>query len=187
MKNLLLITTMIFIAFAWLKADDVYLQKGYVVRNCVVKDTLDNKLVIIANGREYFYDLSVVLKIDLKEYNPSMRTELISISEELGNKVDMVQNDTQKYEKYPNLILLPISFISFGLAWDYFEDISQLNESIENFNKLKFDTEELESTKRRKTILGVTFLVAGLVNTIISFHELEIIAKNNSIGLSYKF
>ena len=76
---------------------------------------------------------------------------------------------------YPNIKLLPISFIAFGTGYDFF---CQYN-----------DLRDLKITKdqNRKLALGIICTIAGIINTYIALDSVYIETKVNYIGLRWKF
>ena len=94
---------------------------------------------------------------------------------------------TQKEKKqlvYPNIKLLPISFIAFALSYDYLKDANELQD---NIDKLSDPPKSLKRKKTRLTSMGTIFLVSGIINTFISFNRIELYAEPNELWLSYKF
>lgn len=72
---------------------------------------------------------------------------------------------------------------------DSFSSASDIQKTIDFQKKLdeNFDTSELESSKTRKTIVGVTCFVAGVVTTLFSFKSVEVKTNLQSLSLSYRF
>jgi len=139
-----------------------------------------SQVQIKQRAQGYFIDLSTIF--------PTIKRKLLDDEKTIPLDTLSVNNNSQLGNyTYPNIILLPISVIAFGLAWDYFEDVSQLSETIDQFQKLKLDTSKLESSKTRKTILGVAFALAGVVNTIIAFEKVEVKVSPNSLSFVYHF
>jgi hypothetical protein len=83
--------------------------------------------------------------------------------------------------------LLPISLLAFGLTWDFFTQASDAGKAIDDLNKLKLDTSDLEAMKTRKTILGIVCAVVGVVNTVIAVFPVQVRANSNSLTVSYNF
>ena len=94
----------------------------------------------------------------------------------------------KKYSK-PYLPLLAVSLASFALAWDSFSSASDIQESIDLFKKFdkNFDTSKLESSKTRKSVVGVTCVVAGFVTAFFSFQSVHVKTNLRSVSLSYRF
>ena len=82
-----------------------------------------------------------------------------------------------------------MSLASFALAWDSFSSASDIQESIDLFKKFdkNFDTSKLESSKTRKSVVGVTCVVAGFVTAFFSFQSVEVKTNLRSVSLSYRF
>lgn len=95
----------------------------------------------------------------------------------------------KKYEQ-PYIPLLAISIVSFVLAWDSFSSASDIQKEIDSLNKFvsnKADVSELETSKTRKSIVGVTCFVAGVITALFSFKSVEVKTTLQSISLSYRF
>ncbi|MBW7888130.1 MAG: hypothetical protein H3C35_07195 [Bacteroidetes bacterium] len=191
------------------RADDIRLRNGQTLKNCIVVDTVGTKIVINTSEGQKNLPLTTIDAIIISEFNPLKDTYLINpdgstktlkrFEQPDGAKTQISKpefatkgNIPKKYS-YPKIYLIPVSIITFGLAWDYFvqigdiQDVIDLQNKLEEQTKIKIDNSALISQKSRKTILAITFLTAGIVNTIFAFEKVEIIATNNSVGLSYKF
>lgn len=132
-----------------------------------------SQVQIKQRDQSYFIDLSTIF--------PTIKRKLLDDEKTIPLDTLSVNNNSQLGNyTYPNIILLPISVIAFGLAWDYFEDVSILQ-------KYKSPSSEWKSAKTRKTILGVAFALAGVVNTIIAFEKVEVKVSPNSLSFVYHF
>ena len=89
----------------------------------------------------------------------------------------------------PYLPLLAISAVFLALTWDSFASASDIQKSIDDFRAIdnNFDSSELESSKTRKQIIGVTCLAAAGLITVFAFKKVEIKTDLNSISMSYRF
>jgi hypothetical protein len=189
------------------KSDEVYFKSKSAIRNVVVTDTLlvNDELSIKVKGKGFvrYYKLDDVLLIrksdvDLTEF-PS-----ISVQDELPKEQLLPLPKTalpsdsiiaSSSVSRPNLKLLPISIIAFGLTWDFFADASDIGDSIEQINKanaqlpadLRADTSHLQAVKTRKTVLGIACAVVGVINTFVSLSPVEIKATSNSLTVNYNF
>lgn len=107
-------------------------------------------------------------------------------------KLGIIQNTTFKAiletNKYPNLKLLPISFLSAGLAINFFLEAKDLSDDIKLLEDLELNPKGLKSIKTRKLILGSFTALVAIANTVISFKRFEIrIDDENKTGVGYKF
>jgi len=134
----------------------------------------------------YYIDLSVIEFLKVKETSQNNRILPSNISTQKTSLKPVNYSYPNSYT-YPNIRLLPLSIVAFGLAWDYYSDVSQLNESIDFFNKYKADVSALETARTRKTILGTAFLIAGIYNLFVSFDRVEVNATQNSLSVMYRF
>jgi len=101
---------------------------------------------------------------------------------------ELISTFHKKYE-HPYIPLLAISVASFTLALDNFSSASDIQKTIDfqkKFDK-NFDSSELESSKTRKSIVGITCLVAGVITTLFSFKSVEVKTNLQSLSLSYRF
>lgn len=84
--------------------------------------------------------------------------------------------------------LLTISLLSFGLAYDFFAQVSDISNLISDYHKLGLrNTGNLESEQTRKTMLGVLSILVGTVSFISSWETIRIEAGYNQIKLRYIF
>lgn len=96
---------------------------------------------------------------------------------------------------YPNLKLLPISFIAFAFSWDYFKTAGDINDTIDEIEKANEEfpegpwqsTSDLKGERDRKIIMGSLCILTGLINTYFSLERIEVETKVNYIGLRWKF
>lgn len=101
---------------------------------------------------------------------------------------DDVKPVIKRYER-PYLPLLSISAVLLALTWDSYASASDIQKTIDSFKAFdnNYDSSELESSKTRKQILGVTCLVAAVLTTVFAFKTVEIKTDLNSISMSYRF
>ncbi|NQV16203.1 hypothetical protein HQ531_12150 [bacterium] len=188
------------------QADDIRFKSGQILQNCVVVDTVGTRLRIesIDGFRTYpLHTIDSVIKSPVIETQP---TVLIGVDSSLALNKKYERSETKqairssmlaqnqfKNYKYPNAYLLPISAIGLGLAWDYFSEYGDIKKTIKDLKKdakplnIYVDTSDLEDQRTRKLVLGVTFLTAGVINSVFALQRVEVSATNNSIGLSYNF
>lgn len=88
-----------------------------------------------------------------------------------------------------------LTLISSVLAWDYFVQVSDINDWIDSIKKqnkmlkISADTglDSIEKSKNRKMICGISFTASALINLFYSVKKVEIQATPEKIELSYKF
>jgi hypothetical protein len=145
---------------------------------------------------EEMYFIALVKIIEFIPFNPAIKTTLVDTDARFIEKPPIVYDNKPKKQDtiteeekyyYPNINLLPVSIISFALAYDNFSEISQLDKAIDNFKILKLDTSELESTKGKKMLLGGIFILIGVANLGFVAQEVEIKAMHNSLSIVYNF
>ena len=166
-------------------ADDIYFKRGQIIKNVKIIEETAFDIVIQTTNNQHKLRKETILRIVEKPFDPNIETEVIKASE------DFTLSDSDKpptiKKEFPNLILLPVSVLSFLLSWDYFSQASDIQNTIDVFKDLGGDTDELESTKTRKTIIGVGCAAIGVVSAIIAFTPKEIRISSNQISLNYHF
>ncbi len=182
--------------------DDVYFRNGQILRNCRVIETTESKIKVSTSINERTFPRITIEKIVSKPYDPdkptivqnqdgsfqSLDTTRAVTPDELQSYISVPKVTGQELTTtHPNIYLLPMSVVALGLAWDYFQDVSQLNQSIDSYKKSNSDTSEMESARNRKTVLGITFLAAGVINTVFALKTVEVKATSSSLGLVYHF
>jgi hypothetical protein len=144
--------------------------------------------VIEASGflqaRKTELDSADLIKMTLTKMEPDTtirKEEVASTTIETPTK--------KKVFEYPNLKLLPISVLSIALSVDYLMDANKIDEDIDDIKKIypKQDVSSMEGERNRKRLLGITFSLVGLVNTLISIQSVEVSASPNSLSVSYRF
>jgi len=178
MKSYLFSPLLILIFYSHSFCDNVILRNGKAIDNCIVKDTVGYTIRIIENGNDTVrVPIIDIIGIIYEKYDPNARTLTRTIVDK--------RIITKKVR--PNSKLWPLSIIALGLTFESFYDVSQLNEAIDNYSKLNLKTDELVASRNRKQVLGWTFFIAGLINTIYVLETVEVTATNNSLGISYNF
>jgi len=136
-------------------ADDIYLKDGAILKNVKLLEYRNQfgkqSCIFLFNGREYFYAVDVIEKIDPVPYDPaavSVREKTtpgdVLSSPNSQQQFAPLQKDTLKllYERlatfyappkkvYPNLIWLSVSAISAVIAWDAFSDVGDIQDNID--------------------------------------------------------
>ncbi len=96
--------------------------------------------------------------------------------------------------------LIALSVVSFALSYDYLKDASLLQDGIDDLQKsiiveksldqkklyvsLK---EEAEAIQTRKRVLGIGFIIVGVINTVFSFEEIKVETISDGVQFSYRF
>ncbi len=162
-----LITLLILLSSLY--ADNVYFNNGSILINVKVIEKGDKLTKIQStSGKVKSYPNTIIKHI---EYKPIQTGEHTQYVEDLSNlEQKLASNDLSQY-KYPSIKLLPVSVISFTLAWSYLDGVGNLP----------------KNTKTKRIIQGSLFMAAGLVNLFISFKQVEVKSKNNMISLNYHF
>ena len=176
-------------------SDEVYFKSSASIRNVVIA----NEPVITMKGKGFVqrYRLDDIETIRKSEFD---LTEFPSISnrDKLPDKVLLPRIETEDTTtpdnlpmnleaaapSRPNLKLLPISVIAFGLTWDFLARASDAGKAIDEINKrppdVRGDTSDLEALRTRTTILGIACGVAGIINIIITVSPVEVTATSSS-------
>lgn len=122
-----------------------------------------------------------------KKINYFFFKNVIKMNKKYQSGVFLTQKEKRHYT-YPNVKLLPISFIAFALTYDYLKEASEIKKVIEDLEELNIKPEKsLKRKMERKITLGYIFLGTGVINTFISFNRIELYAEPNELWLSYKF
>lgn len=100
----------------------------------------------------------------------------------------------------PNIHLLAVSALSFGLAWEFFtrageyQDVIDFNNDLANVFNTAFNTTNirannsgLETAKTRMIILGIVSIGAGLATTVYALKQIEIKSNGASLSIAYNF
>jgi glutaredoxin len=167
------------------QCDEVYFRNGQILRNCHVADTSESKVHIVTSTGIRTFPLVVIDKIVTGSYDPK-RPTIVQNQDGTMQTLDSAKVLTHEQIQaiinasplpgeltsttYPNIYLLPVSAIAFGLTYIEF--------------KLQLESGDW---KPEPTILGTTFLVAGIVNTVFALKTVEVRATSNSVGMIYHF
>ena len=191
------------------QADDVYLRKGFVLKNCLVRDTTNNHITVETSERPRRYSLKIVELIIKKPYYRSRETEYYQNEERIFSQPPtLAQEPVQEKEiikpsippirygtkrTYPNLYFLPISMVAVGLSIDYFLDATDLTDEIERFEEenqflplaQQTDVSPFKSTRTRKIIFGIVSLVGGVATFVFSLQSevVQVQVSHNSIDM----
>jgi hypothetical protein len=169
-------------------AEDIHLKNGSKYTNVTISDSTGSfyKLALYPNG------VTKISKSDVEKiiYTPVDIKEPSVISSSINNAMRFENNTNSEIAKNystPNLKLLPISLLAGLLVYDYFSDAGDIQDQIDAYAKLKLNTDDLDSKKSRKTIMGITCVVVAVINTVISFQHVEIEANQDKVALNYKY
>lgn len=179
-----------YISFA--SADDIRLKSGFMYKNVqIIEQTSDGYTKFKTSNGQSRIKTSDVLEIYKAPYDPNSKTETLlydpsELSDSLWQAKQLAVSGPVIVTR-PNLKLLPLSVVAFALSWDYIQQSSDLDDLIDLYKDAEIDVSGLESQQTRKTILGVTFLAAGIVNLWISLETVEVRAQGTSLSVAYKF
>lgn len=115
-------------------------------------------------------------------------TTLKSIDSPIFDSQEEHLSFPKKYENV-NIPLLVLGVASFVLAWDSFSTVSDIQATIDNIKSVskEIDVSELETSLTRKSIVGVTCLIAGVISTLYSFKSIEVKTNFKSVSMNYRF
>ncbi|NUN68863.1 MAG: hypothetical protein HUU02_04035 [Bacteroidetes bacterium] len=180
-------------------ADEVYLKTGYVIKNVTVKDTVNNFVVLSSRDGDKRIVLSQILKIVLSNVDINSGPSMEVFEEKMVQRSFAQTNEKNEpilvtYER-PRIGMASISIIAALLAYDNFDQSSNLQTEIDRMNSLNtgsgisvsFDTSHYESEKSKRIALGVAYSIVAIVNLVYSLEKVEVKASSNSIGMAYHF
>lgn len=210
MKTLIILLFLFLIQLS--SADDVYLKNGYVIRNVAVKDTTDNFVNLTSSSSTKRIPLAQLVKIVRLEIDPSEGPRMEKYDDNLAKSYleettknaqsnrdnrDSLLNKNIIYRRYsyPNIKMLPISFVCLLLMYDNFDQVGKLNDAIDLANKnnqgsniiIQVDNSPLEKEKTKRTILAVSFGILAIWNTVYSVEKVELKTGPDGVTLSYNF
>jgi hypothetical protein len=167
-------------------SDDIYLKKGQIVKNVKILEEDNFSIKIKTTLREYKISRVSILKIVKKPYEPNIETEVISPNGLIMEKP--IKSSTPKTKKvYKNFALLPVGVLAFFLSYDYLKEASDIQDSIEEYQKLKLNLGDLESKKDRKMLVGIGCITIGIIASVIAIMPEEVEISQNEVTLSFKF
>lgn len=177
-------------------ADDIYLKNGAILKNCLVKDTTENKIKFNTSTGYRFINLLIVVKIEYLPFDSTKDTEMIyptfRPSESNLEPLKIENISTTKY-KYPNIHFLSVTALGLVVTWDGFARVSNLQNSIDANNKfakllhIEIDNSSLQSEKTRATVMGIVGIGVTLFSTFYSLERVEIKSDGKSLSLAYSF
>jgi hypothetical protein len=179
-----------------LRADDIYTRNGIVFRNVKIVDTVD--VYVRFNSSEGIKQIPLIsiYKVETNNYGTEQKIfierfpydELSPTSKDsLLTKPFSISPRIQY--SYPNLYLLPVSILAFGLSFDYFYTASEYQDILDASTPasqkiLGFD---YKKAKLRKQILGSIFLATGISLLPFTFERVEIRTDGQHLALIYSF
>jgi len=157
-------------------AIDLIVQYGYAKVDTAIRD-------------QYTANLMESQKKAIKEKNGMWKASAKANNNPETEKKEFSWNSNAPvYVQKIDFPLLTISLLSFGLAYDFFSQVSDISDLITEFNRIGIrNTGNLEGEKTRKTILGILSLVAGTVSFLASWETIQIEARYNQINFKYNF
>lgn len=183
--------------YSLISADDIKLKSGNIFQNVQVVDSTESNIIIRTTFGIKKVPKNIISKIIKKPYNPNIESEYVDVpfndSNSFQDKVNSY-NTTESYLKVKPIFLL-YSALSFLISWDYLKEANDINKTIKNFNKLsdiiqnneEIDTSHLESQRNRKRIIGIAFLIGGVVNIFEAFEKVHVSTNSKEISLKYSF
>ncbi len=197
MKKIILVLC---VCVSSLMADDIYFKNGCKILNVRVVKFGEQELVIQKSDEKWVkIELPLVDSLSWKAMNSDKSSILENCAE--FNRItkswyDISYNpgilDTPlrtPSEKRPYIYLLPVSVIAFALAYDYYDqgrDLSDFIGQLEHDYVGNSET-DLKAQMNQKYIISGILVVAGLVNTYFAIKPIEIVAKDNMMGITYHF
>ena len=157
-------------------------------RDTLVLTTSDFQTIVLTEFT--FYNIT---QGEVKNYIESSITDC----ERKGDKLPIQWEDQYEskldkglvQKEYTNLKLLPLSFLSFALSYNFFSEAADVQSSIDEIKNITIttDTSQFESRRDRYYVMGSICAVIGLVNTFISLKPIEVRVDQNSVNMSYAF
>lgn len=125
-------------------------------------------------------------KIDFDNFLLINESDYVVINHPIHKKMS---SNIKKYYKYPNLRMLPLTFLCIFISSDYFADANDLQDQIDRIenDELDLNTSKLENKKHRKQLIATSSLIIGAINAYISLGRIEITTNGNDITFNYHF
>lgn len=166
-------------------AEDIHLKNGRVYKNVFITKKTDYAILFKYNGSVAAVQLYDVLRIDDVIYNPNFTSSLTVDGVIITDPTILTKKEMKTIQ--PNINFLLVSFLSGLYALDNFTQSSTLQESIDNFKKLKLNAGGLEKEKFRRTVYGIIASTICAISFYICIERVEVKASPNSLSLSYNF
>jgi len=169
---------------------EVIIYKSYIFSD----ENIANRLlsmgyaVLINNIEKKYFDRLIEYQKLARKNSMGIWKESNTVLSSIDAPIYKFLSPKKEYEQ-PYIPLLAISVASFALAWNSFSDASNIQKAIDFQKRLNknFDSSELESSKSRKSIVGITCLIAGVITTLFSFKSVEVKTNLQTFSLSYQF
>jgi hypothetical protein len=164
------------------------LKNGYVYKNVVVIDTLDNDIKI------QFGDLQQ--SIPINEVRSVVKLSLIPHTRPIMLKEDIQPKKPLQLEQttyYPNMKLLPVVVLGAAMAWNSLETASQVQDAIDANNqiakllKTQIDNSALVKARDRNTIIGYASILSAAITLAICFSDAQVEMSENRLSMRINF
>ena len=149
-------------------ADDIVLKNGHVIRGVTIVKQSAERVYYIHNGEEKSISKTAVERIVDESLNP---VENMSINKATERR----------------LHLLPLSFVSLALAYDYYKDASDLNDDADAFEDAGLSSGNLRSRADRKSYVAAICVIFGVANTFVALAPVKVDPVNQMVSLSFNF
>lgn len=189
--RIIIIFILIFSSVLICAADDISFTGGCKIKNISILTntkniltikTTDNKIISFENPN--ILEITK-LKVDIYKNSTLGGYNCLRIDPIYQIWEDQYQETfvDKSYYTYPNLFLLPVSFIAFALTYDAIGDWEKLNDIINVSDSI----DNLKSQRTKYYILGAMYFIAGVVNTKFAFEKVRISPGKNGVQLTYNF
>lgn len=209
-KMLMLIMLLIMFTMVW--CESVILKDGRTLKGEIVGKKSD-QIYLNSDGNIYLINRNLIKEIknegnqpvtwlifrkkDFKKEGMNFDSviELIPKSKIKEDGSVFMPGNQIKYETKTNWKTISLSILFGALAWDYFATVGDLNDGIDEWEKLEDiysadyskEIESLEKQRTRKIINGSLLSAASVVSFAVSFEKVEIKASPTSVEIGYKF
>lgn len=143
-------------------ADNIHLKNGTILVNVRILEETKEWIRVETSESISRISTNNIKRIDRTPYIEGKASRLLNASPGMT-----------AHAEYPNLRLLPISFIAGALAWSEIAEIGEYRKA-----DIKVPI--------RKYILSGLFMLAGIVNTAIAIDRVELEAETNRLTLRIK-
>ena len=149
------------------RADNIYFRNGAVLKNCVVRDTVDNTITVLTTTGTRTFPLTSIDRIEPQPLDSSMPSSVVT-----GLEASGVDDDLQPVKpdlRPQRLYLLPVSAIAFTLAYTNWDTYGRTS----------------GDTKTKCAVYGSIYLAAGILNTVLALERVDLQLSPVSVGFSY--
>ena len=182
-------------------ADDISFVGGCKIKNVtILNKTKDILTIKTTDNRIISFENPKIIKITKREVYPHANSifggynclHIDPIYQAWEDQYIESFVDESDYN-YPNLFMLPITFIALALTYDAIDNISEINDLIgefEEFDEIIDASDPINKLKSKRTkyyVLGAVYLIAGVVNTTFAFEKVRVSPGKNGIKLTYNF